>query len=38
MQVYGSGQSHIAPPADDSRLIDLDELVAQEKSAKVNAA
>lgn len=38
MQVYGSGQSHIAPPMDDSRLIDLDDLVAQDKSAKVNAA
>jgi hypothetical protein len=38
MQVYGSGQSHIAPPADDSRLIDLDALVAQEKSAHANAA
>lgn len=38
MQVYGSGQSHIAPPVDDSRLIDLDDLVAQDKSAKVNAA
>ena len=38
MQVYGSGQSHIAPPMDDSRLIDLDDLVAQDKSAKVDAA
>lgn len=38
MQVYGGGQSHIAPPVDDSRLIDLDDLVAQDKSAKVNAA
>lgn len=38
MQVYGGGQSHIAPPVDDSRLIDLDDLVTQDKSAKVNAA
>ena len=38
MQVYGSGQSHIAPAVDDSRLVDLDDLVAQEKTAKVNAA
>lgn len=38
MQVYGSGQSHIAPPSDNSRLIDLDALGAQEKIAHANAA
>ncbi|MGZ5172343.1 MAG: hypothetical protein ACXWCY_33445 [Burkholderiales bacterium] len=40
MQIYGSGQSHSAPHADDPRLVDLDALAAKEvqKSAQADAA
>jgi len=33
MQIYGNGKSGSAPHADDPRLVDLDALAAQEKSA-----